>query len=116
MWSSATATMESPASPFSPEALLPRLEPRSNVLEIDGRALRIITSLERSGSVLSLLGSLFVIVTFLTSHAFHKPVNRLVFYASFGNLMTNVGTLMSTAFTDNPRSPGCQFQGFLIQM
>ena len=66
--------------------------------------------------MLSLLGSLFVIITFLTSHAFHKPVNRLVFYASFGNLMTNVATLMSRAFTEQPLSPGCQFQGFLIQM
>lgn len=116
LWPSATTMMESSASAFSPGALMSRLEPRQEVLANNGPALRVITGLERGGSVLSLLGSLFVIVTFLTSHAFHKPVNRLVFYASFGNLMTNVGTLISTAFTQSPLSPGCQFQGFLIQM
>lgn len=99
-------------SPFSPGVL----EPRKEALASNEHALRVITGLERSGSILSLLGSLFVIVTFLTSHSFHKPVNRLVFYASFGNLMTNVGTLMSRDFTKDPLSPGCQFQGFLIQM
>lgn len=101
---------------MQPPALLrPGLEPRDGLIT-DERALTIISGLERSGSILSLLGSLFVIVTFLTSHAFHKPVNRLVFYASFGNLMTNVGTLISRSFVDNPTSPGCQFQAFLIQM
>ncbi|KAI1505875.1 hypothetical protein F5X99DRAFT_173629 [Biscogniauxia marginata] len=75
-----------------------------------------ISIIERVGSVLSLIGCIFIIVTFSVSHAFHKPINRLVFYASFGNMMSNVGTLMSREYVDHIDSFGCQFQGFLIQM
>ncbi|KFH44238.1 Cyclic AMP receptor-like protein A-like protein [Hapsidospora chrysogenum ATCC 11550] len=75
-----------------------------------------ISIIERACSVISLLGSLFVIVTFCLSRSFHKPVNRLVFYATFGNMLTNVGTLMSRTYVNSPDSVGCQFQSFLIQM
>ncbi|KAI1799824.1 family A G protein-coupled receptor-like protein [Daldinia bambusicola] len=78
--------------------------------------LEAISIIERVGSVFSLTGSLFVILTFLFSKAFHKPINRLVFYASFGNMMSNVGTLMSRRFVTDIDSFGCQYQGFLIQM
>ncbi|KAI1405662.1 family A G protein-coupled receptor-like protein [Hypoxylon fuscum] len=78
--------------------------------------LEAINVIERVGSVFSISGCLFIILTFIYSKAFHKPINRLVFYASFGNLMTNVGTLMSTEFVTSIDSFGCQFQGFLIQM
>lgn len=57
-----------------------------------------------------------VILTFSFSKAFHKPINRLVFYATFGNLMTNVATLMAASFIEDVTSAGCQFQAFLIQM
>ncbi|KAI9803706.1 MAG: hypothetical protein M1833_000618 [Piccolia ochrophora] len=71
---------------------------------------------ERLTSVLSLLGTGFIILTFLGSRAFHKPINRLVFYACFGNIMANVATLMSTnGIEAGPASPLCQFQAFLIQ-
>lgn len=76
----------------------------------------VFSIIERTCSVFSLLGSVLVIGTFCASKAFHKPINRLVFYASFGNLMTNAATLMARSFIANPRSAGCQFQGFLIQM
>ena len=75
-----------------------------------------ISVIERVNSVFSLLGSLFIIVTFCFSKAFHKPINRLVFYASFGNMLTNVGTLMSRSYNETPDAVGCQFQAFLIQM
>ncbi|KAJ1329188.1 cAMP receptor-like G-protein coupled receptor [Microdochium nivale] len=77
-----------------------------------------ITSLiERVGSVFSLFGSFFIIITFSCSSAFHqKPINRLVFYASFGNVLCNVGTLMAGSYTKFPDSVGCQLQGALIQM
>jgi hypothetical protein len=75
-----------------------------------------ISNIERACSVLSLVASLFVIVTFCVSRSFHKPVNRLVFYATFGNMLTNVGTLMSRSYVHSPDSVGCQFQAFLIQM
>ncbi|KAJ3455208.1 hypothetical protein MRS44_013808 [Fusarium solani] len=78
--------------------------------------LSAISVIERTCSIFSLLGSVFVILTFIFSKAFHKPINRLVFYASFGNMMTNVGTLMSRTYLHSPNSVGCQFQGFLMQM
>jgi len=72
---------------------------------------------ERLGSVLSLLGTAFIISTFLYDNAFHKPINRLVFYACWGNIMANVGTLISRSGIElGLDRPLCQFQGFLIQM
>lgn len=78
--------------------------------------LDIVVAVERTSSIFSLLGCVFIILTFSLSKAFHKPVNRLVFYASFGNMISNVGTLMAREFTGNIDSFGCQFQAFLIQM
>jgi hypothetical protein len=78
--------------------------------------LNAISVIERVCSVFSLLGCVFIIATFCLSRAFHKPINRLVFYASFGNLMTNVATLMARTYVGDTNSAGCQFQGFLIQM
>lgn len=72
--------------------------------------------IERVCSVLSLIGSIFIITTFTYSKMFHKPINRLVFFASFGNMMTNVGTLMARTYVTDPNGAGCQFQAFLIQM
>ncbi|KAF4994047.1 hypothetical protein FGRMN_6081 [Fusarium graminum] len=86
------------------------------VAHMSSSQLNALTVIERTCSVFSLLGSLFIIATFLSSKAFHKPINRLVFYASFGNMMTNVGTLLSRSYTGTPNSVGCQFQAFLIQM
>ncbi|KAK3940789.1 G-protein coupled receptor [Diplogelasinospora grovesii] len=78
--------------------------------------LDVFSIIERVCSVFSLLGCVFVIATFCMSKAFHKPINRLVFYASFGNLMTNVATLMARAYVNDIGSAGCQFQAFLVQM
>lgn len=69
-------------------------------------------------STLSLAGSLFIIGTFIKWHYFRKPINRLVFYASFGNIMANVATTMSTSPVSKAgESPShvCRFQGVLIQ-
>lgn len=74
------------------------------------------STIERVGSVLSLLGCVFIIATFCSSKAFHKPINRLMFYASFGNLMTTVATLIARSYIGDTSSAGCQFQAFLIQM
>lgn len=72
---------------------------------------------ERLGSVLSLVSTAFVIATFLYNKAFHKPINRLVFYASWGNIMANVGTIISRSGIGLGLSrPLCQFQAFVIQM
>lgn len=84
--------------------------------DLEQHDLDALSIVERVGSVLSLLGCLFIIVTFLSSKAFHKPINRLVFYASFGNGITNIGTLMAREYVGTPEAAGCQAQAFLIQM
>ncbi|KAK7745203.1 hypothetical protein SLS62_009832 [Diatrype stigma] len=84
--------------------------------EVEPDHFDIISTIERVGSSLSLLGCLFIIFTFSYSEAFRKPINRLVFYASFGNLMTVVGTLLARTHIAYGDSFGCQFQAFLIQM
>lgn len=76
----------------------------------------VFSTIERACSVFSLLGCLFIIVTFTMSKAFHKPINRLVFYASFGNAITNVATIIARSYIGDPSSAGCQTQAFLIQM
>jgi hypothetical protein len=77
---------------------------------------RAIEVAERATSVLSLLGSLFIITTFLGYPSFRKPINRLVFYASLGNVLCNIGTLLSiTGMEYGSASALCRFQAFFIQ-
>lgn len=78
--------------------------------------LHLFSTIERVCSVFSLLGCILTIGTFSISKSFHKPINRLVFFASFGNTMSNVATLMSRSYLSNINSAGCQTQAFLIQM
>ena len=71
---------------------------------------------ERVASAFSLLGCAFVLVTFLGSPRFRKPVNRLIFYAVWGNILFNIATLISLAGpAAGVDSALCQFQSFLIQ-
>lgn len=51
---------------------------------------------ERVASCFSLIGTSFILFTFLYSPVFRKPVNRLIFYASWGNTLCNVGGILST--------------------
>jgi hypothetical protein len=72
----------------------------------------------RTMSVLSLLGSCYIISTFMFFRFFRKPINRLVFYATWGNIMANIATLISASGIPNDPdqlSPLCEFQGVLIQ-
>ena len=72
---------------------------------------------ERITSFFSVFGSFFVIGTFLALEIFRKPINRLVFYAAWGNLATNVATIISrSSIVAGVESPLCQLQGFMIQM
>jgi hypothetical protein len=50
---------------------------------------------ERVTSALSLIGCSFIIISFSSSSAFRKPINRLIFYASFENILSTVATLIS---------------------
>src|SRR5277367_5421927 len=80
------------------------------------RQMNAVEITEKVGSVFSLLGTAFIITTFLSHKSFHKPINRLVFYAAWGNIMSNVGTLLSTSGINlGVNSSLCQFQAFLIQ-
>ena len=75
-----------------------------------------IETAERVASVFSVIGAAFIIFTFLFDSSFRKPINRLVFYASWGNLFANVATLISReGIKREIDGPLCQFQAFLIQ-
>ncbi|KAI0021863.1 hypothetical protein F4780DRAFT_789629 [Xylariomycetidae sp. FL0641] len=83
---------------------------------LSDKELYAITIIERVGSVFSTLGCMFIIITFASSPGFQlRPINRLVFYASFGNLMTNVASFIARQYVNEVNSFGCQFQAFLIQ-
>ena len=85
--------------------------------ELSEQQLRAIEVTERVCSVASLLGTTFIIATFLTDKNFYRPINRLVFYASWGNIMANVATLISrSGIFSGVDGALCQFQAFLIQM
>jgi hypothetical protein len=71
---------------------------------------------ERVCSTVSLVGTFVIVATFIGSRSFRKPINRLVFYASWGNIMANIATLISqSGIHAGVGSPLCQFQAFLIQ-
>jgi hypothetical protein len=71
---------------------------------------------ERVTSALSLIGCSFIIISFSSSSAFRKPINRLIFYASFGNILSTVATLISRRGVEaGQNSVLCQLQAFFIQ-
>jgi hypothetical protein len=71
---------------------------------------------ERVCSIFSLVGTAFIITTFLSDKSFNKPINRLVFYASWGNIMSNIATLIAiSGIRLGADAPLCQFQAFLNQ-
>ena len=79
--------------------------------------LHVISVVERTFSVLSLAGSAFIFLTFWGFPYFQKPINRLVVWASIGNVIANLGTLISTSgMIAGPESPLCITQAFLIQL
>ncbi|RFU74622.1 g- coupled receptor [Trichoderma arundinaceum] len=70
---------------------------------------------ERVCSSVSMIASSFIILTFCCSKYFSKSINRLIFYASFGNLLANIGHMMSRDFIHQPTSAGCLTQAFMMQ-
>ncbi|KAG9241593.1 putative cAMP receptor-like protein [Calycina marina] len=79
--------------------------------------LLIFSILERTCSAFSLLGCAYVAASFLYVKSFReKPINRLIFYASIGNVFTNVATIIARGAVNKPLGGMCQFQAFLIQM
>ncbi|CAD6563967.1 MAG: hypothetical protein ASARMPRED_002596 [Alectoria sarmentosa] len=71
---------------------------------------------ERVTSILSLVGILFILSTFLLGRGFDKPINRLFFFASFSNLGMNIAALIAEdGVSAGQNSSLCQFQAFAIQ-
>lgn len=73
-------------------------------------------TIERVNSGISVVGCLFILITFSFCKAFDRPINRLIAFASAGNLMTSIATIMAGAPLDKEDDFLCQAQGFLIQM
>ena len=87
-----------------------------DAMSLSAQELSAISIAERVCSAFSLLGTSIVVVTFLASRSFRKPINRLVFYASWGNIMTNIATLVSqSGIRAGSNSCLCRFQAFFIQ-
>jgi hypothetical protein len=86
------------------------------VSDVSEQNLKNFSLIERTASSLSLFGICFILFTYGTSTAFHKPINRLVFFASLGNIFTNIATLISRDALLHSEGHLCQFQAFLIQM
>lgn len=84
--------------------------------DLSDKQLENFSTIERIASSFSLVGICFILVTYGTSTTFHKPINRLVFFASLGNTFTNIATLISRDALVHSEGSLCQFQGFLIQM
>ncbi|KAJ5685162.1 hypothetical protein N7536_007781 [Penicillium majusculum] len=85
-------------------------------MSLTNEQLRAIGIAERVGGSASLLGCAFIVTTYCASNAFRKPVNRLIFYASFGNAFAAVASLMSRdGVIAGPRSALCLAQAFFIQ-
>lgn len=71
---------------------------------------------ERVSTVPSLVGIAFIVYTYWLCKEFDKPINRLVYFASFGNLGMNIATLISmNGPLSGQNSALCQLQAFLIQ-
>ncbi|KAJ6084672.1 hypothetical protein N7486_011472 [Penicillium sp. IBT 16267x] len=68
---------------------------------------------ERVGSSLSLLCSSSVIATFFFTDQFQTPIHRLIFFATLGNVWSNIGMLIAfSVISRGENSALCQFQGF----
>ncbi|KKK15962.1 hypothetical protein ARAM_002807, partial [Aspergillus rambellii] len=95
---------------------IPSTSPSHVAMSLSGEQLYAISVTERTCSAVSLLGTSIIIVSFLSSSSFRKPINRLVFYACLGNIMANIATLISqSGIHAGVSSNLCQMQAFLIQ-
>ena len=79
--------------------------------------IEVIGTVERAFSVLSLVGCAFIFITFSCFPSFRKPINRLIIWASIGNVVATFATLISTyGIAAGATSALCQTQAFLIQL
>ncbi|KAL8727472.1 MAG: hypothetical protein Q9181_005703 [Wetmoreana brouardii] len=72
---------------------------------------------ERVVASISLIAIVFILLTYSFHNSFNKPINRMIYLASFGNLGMAIACLISEdGVSAGARSALCQFQGFVIQM
>ncbi|KAF4541843.1 G-protein coupled receptor [Lasiodiplodia theobromae] len=78
----------------------------------------VLESMARTTSAVSLVSCLFILLTFAFFPTFRKPINRLIVYASIGNILTNIATVISVSGIPSHGASWslCRFQGFFIQM
>ncbi|KAF7896103.1 hypothetical protein EAF00_006118 [Botryotinia globosa] len=84
---------------------------------------RVVDITERVTSAVSIVGNLFIVLTYFFCSSFDKPINRLIFFASWGNIGSSISCLISelgpASLMDREKfnaSGICQVQGFLVQM
>jgi hypothetical protein len=78
---------------------------------------RTLTFVERSASILSVIGIATIILTFCFDKKFRNPIHRIVFINAFYNMFDVTATFISLSGPEAGNSSRlCQFQGFLNQM
>lgn len=84
---------------------------------LDRNQVNALNITERVMSILSLLGIFFILSTYYFGRGFDKPINRLIFFASWSNLGMNIASLIAgDGWAAGQGSPTCQFQAWAIQM
>jgi hypothetical protein len=93
------------------------LYPPSSYPELSLPQMRALEIVERTMSVISITGCLFIISSFILFRSLkRKMFNRLLFLASWGNLMANVATIIGPAGVEaGANSAICKAQATLIQ-
>jgi len=88
----------------------------SHVSGLPQDRLDAVALVERLFSVFSLIGSAFIFTTFFLSPRFRKPINRLIVWASVGNVLVTIATFISVSGMEaGATSALCHSQAFLIQ-
>lgn len=100
--------------------LFPRGTVTSNITKLTGltmNQLLVVEVVERLMSAISIVASLFVLISYICFSSLNqKSVNRIIFLATWGNLMSNTGTLISVSgLKAGTHSSLCQVQAFLVQ-
>ena len=77
----------------------------------------IISALERVGGALSLVGVLFILVTFVTFRRLRTVPNHFIVFASIANIGASAASMIGLAGIEaGVHSPLCHAQAFLLEM
>lgn len=85
-------------------------------MSLSQKQLHVISLAERAGGAASVVGSLLIIITYSTIAEFRKPVRKMIFYATLGNVFSSAACLISNAGVQaGSESAICQLQAFFVQ-